>query len=149
MFIREFEPRDQRQACSLIVEGLGEHFGFIDGSRNPDLEDIYSNYLGQGHLFFVAEVDAQLVGSAGLLLQSASEARVVRMSVDRTHRRRGIATALLDRLVAEAGRRSICTLVVATEPHWQAAIGLYRRYGFVPYGRDAVDVHMQLRLRTG
>ena len=37
MLIRAFEPRDQAAARQLILAGLGEHFGWIDETCNPDL----------------------------------------------------------------------------------------------------------------
>ncbi|CAA9269377.1 MAG: hypothetical protein AVDCRST_MAG93-2561, partial [uncultured Chloroflexia bacterium] len=38
--IRPFTPADQKAARDLVLDGLGEHFGWIDTSRNPDLDDI-------------------------------------------------------------------------------------------------------------
>src|SRR5215469_12477663 len=66
--IRPFVPGDQDAARRLILAGLGEHFGFIDPSYNPDLDDIQANYVAGGHVFVVAELDGALVGTAGLLV---------------------------------------------------------------------------------
>ena len=52
--IRSFEVGDQEQARWLILEGLGEHFGYIDETLNPDLDDILHNYIIPGHDFVVA-----------------------------------------------------------------------------------------------
>ena len=38
--VRRFAPADQDAARRLILEGLGAHFGSIDESLNPDLDDI-------------------------------------------------------------------------------------------------------------
>ena len=57
------------------------------------------------------------------------KAYIMNMYVRPEHRRRGIATALLDRLVADARRRGILAISLeATE----MGRPLYERYGFVP-----------------
>jgi GNAT superfamily N-acetyltransferase len=146
MIVREFVPADQDAARSIIVEGLGEHFGFVDASLNPDLRDIADSYTRKGHVFLVAEVDGQLVGTACLVFENRACGRIVRLSVARAFRRRGIAGSLLRRIIECAGSRALSELVVATQPAWTDAVGFYRAAGFVPFDRDEVDVHMRLRL---
>ena len=103
--IRAFAPSDQAAARRLILEGLGEHFGAVDGSCNPDIDDIAANYIGRGHLFLVAEDALGLVGTAALVFEEGASAQVVRVSVAPCWRRRGLAKALVMRLI-EAGTRA-------------------------------------------
>ena len=42
--VSDFQPGDQDAVRSLIVLGLGEHWGHVDESLNPDLVDIASTY---------------------------------------------------------------------------------------------------------
>jgi GNAT superfamily N-acetyltransferase len=146
LVIRRFRPSDQDAARQLILAGLAEHFGHVDAARNPDLHDIRASYLAQGDTFLVAQCGADLVGTAALVAAAASSGRVVRMSVHSTFRRRGIARALLARLVSLARRRGMRELLVETNNDWQAAIALYARNGFVEYHRDAESVYMRLAL---
>ena len=118
MPVRLFEARDQEAARSAVLEGLRDHFGFIDETLNPDLDDIEASYLSSGQLFLVAEQGGGLVGTAGLLFETPGAARIVRMSVAREHRRRGIATELLRALIEEARLRSLRSLIAYTEPHF-------------------------------
>jgi GNAT superfamily N-acetyltransferase len=147
MVIREFVAADQAAARLLILGGLGDHFGFIDTSLNRDLQDIEQTYIRNGHVFLVAEIDAKVVGTGGLVLESPLQGRIVRMSVASTYRRRGIARSLVHRIVECAHARALCELVVATQPEWADAVGLYRAVGFVPFDRNEVDVQMRLQLR--
>jgi GNAT superfamily N-acetyltransferase len=144
--VRPFRPADQAETRALILRGLGEHFGFIDESRNPDLDDIEAHYLHGGSEFFVAELDGHIAGTAGLIYESAAVARIVRMSVDPSHRRRGIASALVATCKVAAQSRGARALHVFTEPHWADAVEFYRSQGFVQYGRDDEDIHLRLPL---
>ena len=144
--VRGFVPSDQSQCRAIILEGLAEHFGFIDESRNPDLDNIARSYLIEGHDFYVAECDGEIVGTVGLLIEPACT-RIVRMSVSRPHRKRGIATALLNHCVAITKERGLPEIVAFTEPHWTDAVGFYISSGFIPFGRDDEDVHLRLTLQ--
>jgi N-acetylglutamate synthase-like GNAT family acetyltransferase len=145
VLVRRFEPRDQRQCREVILKGLAEHFGFIDESRNPDLDDIEISYLAAGHEFFVAECEGHVIGTVGLLFEPG-RARIVRMSVAKMHRKQGVATALLERSIAAAKDRTLPEIVAFTEPHWPDAVGFYTAAGFEQFGRDEEDVHLRLAL---
>ena len=145
MRLRRFRPEDQRRVREICEAGLAERFDVFDGGANPDLVDIQRSYLDAGHEFLVAEEDEGVIAACGCLLPEAEPARVVRLSVDRAHRRRGIGRALVHEcreLVSRAGRRE---LLVYTEPHWQDALTLYESLGFRRFGRDEVDLHLRLR----
>lgn len=144
--IRPFQPGDQAAARRLVLAGLGEHFGFIDETLNPDLDDIAGHYVDAGHCFFVAKLAGRIVGTAGLLFESGAAARIVRMSVDRHVRRRGIASALVDACRRAAQDRGARELRAFTEPHWPDALGFYTSLGFAECGRDPIDVHLRLPL---
>jgi ribosomal protein S18 acetylase RimI-like enzyme len=145
VFIRPFEPADQAAARRLILNGLGEHFGFIDETRNPDLDDIQANYIAQGHVFVVAERDGELVGTGGLRTVDEHTGRIVRMSVERTHRRQGIGRALVSHLLVAARAKGLTRVIVSTEHGWDA-IKLYTGCGFTEYDCDAVDIYFVLPL---
>ena len=53
--IRQFQPIDQEEARRIVLEGLGEHFGVIDESLNPDLDDIQESFIVAGDEFYVAQ----------------------------------------------------------------------------------------------
>ena len=146
MFIRSFEPRDQNAARQLILTGLGEHFGFIDETYNPDLDDIAANYIEPGHTFAVAEIGTELVGTGALITEREGTGRLVRMSVSRKYRRKGIGRALVAYLLNIARQQGFTRVVVTTEPDWEDAIGLYRHCGFIEYQRDDADVYFSLEV---
>jgi len=148
LLIRSFEPRDQDGVRWLILTGLGERFGWIDETCNPDLDDIAANYVESGHIFVVVEVDGELVGAGALITEDNDRGRIVRMSVKRTHRRRGIGHALVTHLLDVARQKNFTQVRVSTEPDWEEAIRLYESCGFGEYNRDDVDIHFALALKT-
>lgn len=141
--VRDFRESDEFAARKVVLEGLGERFGFIDASLNPDLHTIAAHYPNQGHAFLVAESAEGLIGTTGLVFETSDRARLVRVSVDRSARRRGVARALLARATKRAADRGVVELRVATQPEWEDAVAFYRSEGFEPYDRDPIDVHMR------
>ena len=105
--IRPFRATDQAAARALIEDGLGEHFGRIDRNANPDLVDIAASYSSGADAFFVAEVDGDVVGTTGLIVPG-QVGRLVRVAVARSHRRAGVATALLETRHRLRGARGCC-----------------------------------------
>lgn len=146
LHIRPFEPRDQDAVRRLILAGLGEHFGWIDETRNPDLDDIETNYLKRDYIFIVAEIDGKIVGTGALLTESQNVGRIVRMSVSKAHRRNGIGRALVTHLLSIARQKSFSQVRVATTPGWQDAIRFYRRCGFNEYERDDQAIQFVITL---
>ena len=124
-----FQPSDQAEARALLLSGLVEHWGFLDASKNPDLEDIASSYA-EG-FFLVARQEAWLVGT-GALLPTAEPTtwQVVRMSVAKDLRRSGLGRQILSALEQEARQRGVRRLILETTAAWQEVISFYLRCGY-------------------
>ena len=75
----------------MILAGLVEHWGFLDATKNPDLEDIAASYAGA--TFLVARLGDDIVGTGALVPHQDGTAEIVRMSVAQELRRRGLAGA--------------------------------------------------------
>lgn len=144
--IRSFSKADQCTVRQLILDGLGEHFGFIDESLNSDLDDIESYYLTPGDSFLLAVRAGEIIGTGALIRESARTGRLVRMSVRRECRRMGIGQALVNHLLHLAHQRGFHDLLVETNLDWYDAIRLYQKAGFREYARDEESVHMRLGL---
>ncbi len=146
LLIRPFAAADQAAARRLILDGLGEHFGYIDETRNPDIDDILGQYIDSSQTFIIAEMEGVVVGTGALIRETAQTGRVVRMSVAREMRRMGIAQALMARLIEIARERGYTRLVLETNSGWDDAIGLYQRCGFREYHRADGLTHLALDL---
>ena len=145
--IRLFQPGDQEQVRNLILEGLGEHFGRIDPTLNPDLDNINASYVQTGHLFVVVESAGQIIGTGALIHEEGNDGRIVRVSVAPAFRRTGLGQQLVEYLLQAARERQFGRVLVETNLDWYAAIRLYHRCGFREYARDDESVHLSLILR--
>ena len=146
--IRPFTPTDQAAVKQLILNGLGGHFGFIDETMNPDLDDIWQYYVTPGNVFVVTEIEGQIVGSGALIEEEKGVGRLVRMSVSAEYQRRGIGRQLVQHLIQKASEQRYQCLLVETNHDWYDAIGLYQNCGFREYGRDEESVYFQQKLTT-
>jgi putative acetyltransferase len=142
--ISPFRPEDQDATRQLILQGLGEHWGWIDESKNPDLDDITSAYA-EG-LFLLAWDGQLLVGTGALIPEAPSVGRIVRMSVLKSYRRRQIGSRLLNALLAGARYRGCKQVVLETTDTWDEVISFYLRNGFVEQERKAGDIHLVIEI---
>lgn len=153
--IRPFRPADQTAAKALIQAGLAEHFGYLDPTCNPDLDDIAAAYPAPGGAFFVVEAVGEIIGTGALQAETAVDpasparppcGRIVRVSVAPAYRRQGVGRAVTDHLIAAARRRRYRWLLVETNDDWRGAIRLYREAGFQSYAHRNGEIHMALPL---
>lgn len=145
--VRPFAPRDQEAARALILTGLGEHWGFIDETLNPDLDDIRAAYPPETSVFLVV-VDSSdaLIGTGCITEEDAETVRLVRMSVAASARGRGIGRRLVAELEAAARDRAYRRIVLETTEDWSDAVGLYRATGFEELGVWDGDRHFEKML---
>lgn len=144
--IRPFAAPDQEAVRRLILRGLGEHWGFVDPTRNPDLDEIMTSYVERGAVFVVAEWADAIVGCGALLRRDRDTSQIVRVSVDGGCRRIGLGRAIVQWLIEQARRRGDIAVEVETNHDWLDAVGLYRACGFVPFDRDEESVYLRLKL---
>ncbi len=121
-------PAYQVQARELILVGLGERWGAIDSSLNPDLDDLAASFA-QG-AFLVAVRAGTVVGTGGLLPRGPATAEIVRMSVAHGERRTGLGRRLVSALVETARGWGAERVVCETTSEWASAVALYLACGF-------------------
>lgn len=140
--IRRFVPEDQVEARTLILKGLEEHFGLIDETLNPDLDDIAGHYLDRGHAFFLALLGGELVGTGALVREAPGIGRMARITVDSARRRQGIAKLMVRHLKDWAQLHGCRRILVETNHDWHEAITLYLGEGFEEVYKDDESIHM-------
>ncbi len=126
--IRPFAASDQASAKALVQAGLGEHWGWVDHTRNPDLNDISASYCDG--TFLVAERDAEIVATGAYLPDDPGVVQIVRMSVRADCRRLGLGRRMLASLLERARVEGYSRAVLETTETWDEVIAFYVANGF-------------------
>jgi len=126
--IRAFEANDQQVVKQLILSGLADHFGNINPELNPDLDDIAVRYADD--VFLVALENDQIIGCGALVKKDKITGEIVRMSVERSLRSRGIGRQILAALCDQARRAGFRRVVLETTATWQRVRSFYEASGF-------------------
>lgn len=142
--IHPFLAENQCKVKELILDGLAEHWGFIDPARNPDLNDIAASYADA--IFLIAWRHERIVGAGALVPKSPEVAEIVRMSVAKDMRRKGIGRLILQKLCEQGKAGGYSRLILETTGAWQDVIDFYLNFGFeITHYRDG-DVYFALDL---
>ena len=126
--VSEFQPGDQDAVRSLILAGLGEHWGHVDESLNPDLADIAAAF-GHGRTVVVRLAD-EIVATGTVIPRDESTAEILRMSVAADRRRSGLGRIVVDELVQTARAWGASVVVLETSTDWTEVVSFYESCGF-------------------
>ena len=133
--VSDLQPSDQDAIHSLILVGLGEHWGHVDDTLNPDLIDIGASY---GHGRTVVVRRAGLIVATGTIVpRDPSTAEILRMSVAADHRRGGLGRLVVDELLRTAQDWGTTAVVLETSAHWHEVVSFYQSCGFAITHHDA------------
>jgi mycothiol synthase len=132
--IRPFEPRDD-EAIVALFSRLHAHDPSIDA---PNLEG-WRGYramklFDDGRRFLAAEDDGRIVALS--TLGEMHGIQRVRIFVDPAHRRRGIATAILERREAEARASGTAAIECFIDGRWTVGLALAKKHGYAVFVHD-------------
>ena len=145
--IRPFTPADQDAVRALVLAGLQDHWGTLDPTLNPDLNDISGWYGPLDGYTIVAQIGNEIVGTGTMYRVDELTAVLVRMSVSKAHRGQGLGKSLVRSLADEARSRGYARLICETTDTWQDAINLYLATGFRIVDQRDGDFHFELKLQ--
>jgi putative acetyltransferase len=155
--IRPIEPADVPALLDIIANARRE-YGIAE--RGVDLLEpadraLYTNYQKQRSLYFVALLNGEVVGGAGVAPLSGADpltCELQRMYLRPDARGRGIGDALLDRCLAAAKQFLYVRCYLETITQMQAALEFYGRHGFrdlrAPLGQTRHEHNDRWMMRT-
>lgn len=124
-------PDDAEPVRALIGGILAQEFPAETGAYPAaDLAHVASAYGGPREVFWVAEVQGQLVGTCAVKDEGAEGALLRRLFVHPQHRARGIGARLVDAAIAHCRRQGFRDLTIRTSNRMQQAMALCVRRGF-------------------
>ena len=144
--LKPFHPADQPAAKALILDGLVDHWGVLDESLNPDLDNIATTYADG--TFLVAWLDDEIIGTGAFKPHSATQVEIVRMSVKKELRRQGIGRQILDELLRRATEAGYEGVILETTETWQDVIDFYLGYGFEITHHQDGDAWFKMKLTS-
>ena len=144
LIIRPFQHADQPACRALVLAGLEEHWGWLDLTLNPDLDDIAATY--RGGVFLTAWLEGDLVGTGALLPAGPGVYQVARMSVVQRLRGHGLGRRILSCLEEHARGAGAARLVLETTATWEDAVAFYLRCGYTLTHHQDGDVFFEKKI---
>jgi putative acetyltransferase len=144
--IRLIEPADVPAMLTIISEARAEYgmTGRVAELLEPADRALYETYQRQRSLYFVAVLDGEIVGGAGVAPLAGADpltCELQRMYLRRDVRRRGIGNALLEQCLKAARQFLYVRCYLETITAMQGALEFYGRNGFQdlrgPIGRTS------------
>lgn len=133
MMVRALHDADSAQVINLILPIQQLEFGVpISLEGQPDLVNIDGFYYRDGGGFWGIEIDGRVVGSIALKVSEGPIATIRKMFVAKEYRGKelGIATLLLETLLARCRELGIRHVYLGTVELLKAAHRFYERNGF-------------------
>lgn len=122
-----------RPFCAADVESVLalDRASFRTPWSRADFEGELTNPLA---LYLVAELDGAVIAYAGSWIVF-DECHVTNIAVSPEQRGKGVGTLLVQTLIDQAQTRGAQSFTLEVRPSNEAALALYRRFGFVKEGR--------------
>ncbi|CAN5639876.1 GNAT family N-acetyltransferase [soil metagenome] len=133
--IREIAKEDNPVIAEIIRNALTEFGVNKPGTvfTDPSTDHLFELYQQSGSTYFIAEVDGDLAGGAGIGPIGNPEEKIVelqKMYLRKEHRNKGIARMLMDHCLSAAKNFGYTNCYLETMPELKNAIGLYEHFGF-------------------
>jgi GNAT superfamily N-acetyltransferase len=135
--IRRARPEDD----AAVARELAEYLSFIGDAFEPegldhDIAHWQEEYGGRtGSFLLVQDPSGEVVGTAAVRLLAPDVAELKRMWLRPVCQGRGLGRRLMDATLDEARRLGCRMLRLDTESKLEAAVHLYRAYGFAEIPR--------------
>jgi putative acetyltransferase len=133
--IRLLEPADVPAMLNIIADARRE-YGIADRGVEllaPADLALYSNYQRQRSLYFVAVIDGEVVGGAGVAPLAGADVltcELQRMYLRADVRGRGVGAALLEQCLSAAKQFLYVRCYLETISPMRAALEFYGKHGF-------------------
>ncbi|MCA1055895.1 GNAT family N-acetyltransferase [Rossellomorea aquimaris] len=143
MQIQAIKEEQCHEAKEVILAGFLERFGFIDHSLNPDIQDIWKEYMQADDLFYVGMDRDRMLCTGAVRKESEDIFQVVRMSVLKPYRKHGLGKRMLTHLEKRAVSLGAKRTILETNKLWGDAIRFYEKNGYVVTHEDEVSCYFQ------
>jgi GrpB-like predicted nucleotidyltransferase (UPF0157 family)/GNAT superfamily N-acetyltransferase len=125
-------PRDRDEVIAMIVSIQQGEFGLpITADDQPDLFDVAASYQEGGGQFWIAHREGEVVGTIAAIVIEENTVALRKMFVREDHRgRSGLASLLMETLVAWSKRSGYRTILLGTTERMTGAHRFYAKHDF-------------------
>lgn len=135
MKIRPIQPSDNA-ALAKIIRSTLESFGLgIPGTvyTDPSTDHLFELFREERSFYFVAEENGKVLGGCGIYPTKglpADCAELVKLSLAKEARGKGVGQALMEKSMAWAREEGYGRVYLETMNELSSAVGLYQKLGF-------------------
>lgn len=124
-----YEAMYQQAFKALNLEWL-ERYNLLEQIDIDMLNDPEKYILADGGYIFLARLNNEIVGTAGLVKEHNNTWELVKMCVHQDHRAKGISKLLIEACINRAKEQGAERIELFSNHQLQAAQELYKQYGF-------------------
>lgn len=136
--VRGYRSDDANAFRDLNLAWVEAYFT-VEAEDRAQLEDPQTHILDQGGAILIAELDGDVVGTAGLVPGHGDGVlELIKMSARSDVQGKGIGRALMDAAIAQARHMRASKIWLETNTVLAAALALYRESGFRELTGDEV-----------
>ncbi len=139
--IRSANNADTQQITNLVFSVL-RAYGLKPDPANTDadLNNIEDHYIESGGCFDVLENHKnEIVGTVGIYPMQSGLCELRKMYLSPAEKGKGLGKKLLEHALARASDLGFNRVTLETASELKEAIGLYKKYGFIPYRAEHVS----------
>jgi putative acetyltransferase len=125
----EFEQKYAGDFKQLNLEWL-DKFGLTEEADLLMLNDPQKEIISTGGCIFLAKSDEQIVGSAALIKETATQYELAKMAVSPAFRGKGISKMLIEACLDKAKKSGAEKIYLSSNSQLKTALKLYEQYGF-------------------
>lgn len=125
----EYSEAEKNAIKTLNYEWLENYFR-VEESDVLSLNNPKEEIIDKGGFIFYAKIGGQILGTISLLRKTDHLYEIGKMAVSSKAQNQNIGTYLLEHFLQVAKERKIGTLILYSNTKLEAAIYLYRKYGF-------------------
>ena len=111
-----------------------ENILYTDFDDFWNYEILKEELTSQNTVYFVAKINDEIVGFAGVKI-ILDEADLMNIVVKKEHRKKGIASSLLKKLIFIAKEKNLKSINLEVNAKNLSAISLYKKFNFIEIGK--------------